>query len=293
LRWVLRHAPPASQLLCPPTHGADLAAFPEVGADRAAGRRQRVCHGPAPYHGDAVRFGRVRGLPWTYRKARPVTGSRHHLPDELLLAFASGTGDAGEELFVATHLTLCSRCRDEVETLEVIGGALLAADDDPGSEPVAPDPFLCVQERHRHEADMGLDLQPIESDGVLPSALFKLVGPAKDIAWTKKLCGRICYVELPFTHAGIPMRVVLFRQGQQVPMHSHRSQESIAYLTGSAIDLDTGVTYRRGDVSSHGPGESHGLEIDRGEDCIALAMSMRVIGHSLMSRLAFRLLGWS
>ena len=134
---------------------------------------------------------------------------------------------------------------------------------------------------------------PIQGDGVLPAPLLRLVGPAEDIAWTKKLFGRIRYVDLPFRHEGIPMRVLLFKAGQHIPKHSHHAQELIVYLTGGAVDLETGERYRRGDVSDCASGQSHSLKIDQGEDCIALAMNMRVIGHSLMSRLAFRLLGWS
>lgn len=50
----------------------------------------------------------------------------HHPDDELLETCTSGAGDAGASLLVATHLTYCSKCRDETSVLETLGGALLS-----------------------------------------------------------------------------------------------------------------------------------------------------------------------
>jgi putative transcriptional regulator len=50
---------------------------------------------------------------------------QHHLPDELMTAFAAGTLDLGQHVAVATHLAGCVQCRSFVRTIEEIGGVLL------------------------------------------------------------------------------------------------------------------------------------------------------------------------
>jgi putative transcriptional regulator len=50
---------------------------------------------------------------------------RHHLPDELLLAYAAGTLAEPWSLVVATHLSLCPVCRAREAHFAAIGGAEL------------------------------------------------------------------------------------------------------------------------------------------------------------------------
>ncbi|MDD9946130.1 MAG: cupin domain-containing protein [Myxococcales bacterium] len=229
-----------------------------------------------------------------------MSGVQHHLPADLLLSFASGTGDVGGDLLVATHLTLCPRCRDEVAHLEALGGALL---DEIDGEAIARDPHRApvehsrltfdgpVKRRDANDEHVG-EAAEIQDDGVLPRALLSLVGPVADITWTSGAFGQVHYLELPIEHAHAPLRLVRFKQGMRIPTHSHAAQEIVVYLTGAATDLDHGIKYQRGDVSTYGPGQSHQLAVEQGEDCITLIANMRLVGKTLMSRLVFRLLGW-
>lgn len=56
----------------------------------------------------------------------------YHPPPEVLLDYATGTLNAATALIVATHLALCPNCRQYVQVLEAVGGAMLAE-----SEPMA------------------------------------------------------------------------------------------------------------------------------------------------------------
>ena len=51
----------------------------------------------------------------------------HHPADDLLLAYAAGTLDQGQQLAIATHLLACRACRGWVDELEELGGTLLSA----------------------------------------------------------------------------------------------------------------------------------------------------------------------
>jgi putative transcriptional regulator len=59
----------------------------------------------------------------------------HHPGDDVLAAFAAGTLDEARALVVATHLSLCARCRNTVRASECVGGALLE-----DAEPAAMSP---------------------------------------------------------------------------------------------------------------------------------------------------------
>jgi len=49
----------------------------------------------------------------------------HHPEDDLLLAAAAGTLDAGAAIVVGAHLEGCARCRASVHAFESVGGAML------------------------------------------------------------------------------------------------------------------------------------------------------------------------
>lgn len=51
----------------------------------------------------------------------------HHPSDELLLAAAAGTLEAGAAIVLGAHLEGCAQCRRAVRTFEAAGGALLEA----------------------------------------------------------------------------------------------------------------------------------------------------------------------
>lgn len=49
----------------------------------------------------------------------------HHPSDEALVAFASGTLDEARSVVVATHVSVCPRCRELVRVLEQAGGTMI------------------------------------------------------------------------------------------------------------------------------------------------------------------------
>lgn len=51
----------------------------------------------------------------------------HHPSENLLAGFASGRLDQAEHIVVATHVSMCGRCRNVVAAFEAIGGAALEA----------------------------------------------------------------------------------------------------------------------------------------------------------------------
>ena len=97
---------------------------------------------------------------------------RHHLPDELLFAYATGGLEEAEALLVATHASLCSRCAKLIEQHERVSGALLA---DAPPEPVSES----LLERTLALLDTAPAASPKATprDPVLPGPLARVAGP--------------------------------------------------------------------------------------------------------------------
>ena len=79
----------------------------------------------------------------------------HHLSDECLLEYAAGSLPEAESLVVASHLAMCSDCREQLELLEEVGAVLL---EDGGVENVPSDSY---------EAVMAKIVEPFDEERVL------------------------------------------------------------------------------------------------------------------------------
>ena len=50
---------------------------------------------------------------------------KHHLHEEILMSYAAGNCSPSVSLIVASHITICSKCRNSVSFYEDIGGKVL------------------------------------------------------------------------------------------------------------------------------------------------------------------------
>ena len=53
---------------------------------------------------------------------------KHHLNEDVLMAYAAGTLPEAFNLIVAAHVSLCDTCRAAAESYDAVGGALLETD---------------------------------------------------------------------------------------------------------------------------------------------------------------------
>ena len=49
---------------------------------------------------------------------------KHHLSQDILMKYSSGTLCEAFSLAVATHISMCDDCRAALESFEAVGGAL-------------------------------------------------------------------------------------------------------------------------------------------------------------------------
>lgn len=235
--------------------------------------------------------------------------AEYHLPDELLLEYASGTADPGHALIAACHLTLCPRCREVVAEHEMIAAELAGlgralTDDAPADDASAVE--TSTEEASLAErvlAELGPALSSDEAppspapapsgDSVFPWPLQQIIGPHETLAWRRRLPGlRTFDVTLP--GAATRIRMVEAKADMTVIAHGHRGLELDLVLAGGLHDRTRGTSFERGDIQCSTAEVTHELGVLPGEPCLLLTINEGpFVPAGLLSRLVYGYLGWS
>jgi putative transcriptional regulator len=203
---------------------------------------------------------------------------QHHISDELLLGYASGTLAEGWSIAVATHLALCPSCRRRLDFMEHAGGEVLEM----ACSDVADDSSWAAMKARLGEdkasastvvAAPGPSAKPTKSAGdvVIPEPLRSyLGGDLADLKW--KALGRGAYhIRIPTGDREPSVRLLRIPAGKPVPEHSHGGRELTLVLKGSFQDGE--ALFRRGDLEEADESLQHQPVATPDEDCICLAVT--------------------
>ncbi|SHE36586.1 anti-ECFsigma factor, ChrR [Ruegeria intermedia] len=191
---------------------------------------------------------------------------KHHLTDDLLMAYAAGALPEAFDLMVATHISLCDHCRARAESYEAVGGHLLEDQDD-----------TVAMSRDSLAATMALIAQNApaakpkrQACSVLPAPLQDYVGgDVHSIRW-KPIGMGVKQAILPTTKEATA-RLLFIPAGAAVPDHGHKGIELTMVLQGAFSDeVDH---FARGDVEIADEDLEHTPVADMSEDCICLAVT--------------------
>lgn len=202
---------------------------------------------------------------WDEKKA--MTQIKHHLTDELLMAYSAGNLPEAFSLVVATHLSLCDACRAQAETFDALGGALVEGTASATLSPGALETTLA-----RIAATDGAEgyRTPNEPDtnSVFPKPLRDYVGGDLERVKWHRIGGGVRQAILPCAK-GASARLLFIPAGTGVPDHGHRGTELTMVLQGAFRDeVDR---FGRGDVEVANEDLQHTPVAEAGEDCICLA----------------------
>ena len=191
---------------------------------------------------------------------------KHHLSQEILMNYSSGTLCEAFSLAVATHISMCDDCRAALESFEAVGGALL---DVSTPEEMSADSFESVMALIESEpAEITQPASQPKSD--VPSALSDYIGGSlHDVKW--RPIGLGVKQSLLKTSGNSTARLLYIPAGTAVPHHSHNGNELTLVLKGAFED----------EISRFGPGDVEMADEDldhqpiavEGEDCICLAVT--------------------
>lgn len=194
----------------------------------------------------------------------------HHIPDEILLAYASGSAPEAWSLIVATHLALCSQCRAAVSDAELMGGSLL---DDLPPSPLAEGAFqLLMGKLDRQVAQDEPPKEPVlRVPSVLPEPLRSYLGGDLHTLKWRRLGKGVFHIPIDTKDGQAQARLLKVPAGKPVPMHGHNGDELTLVLTGS-FETHQGE-FLRGDIETADDGVEHMPVAGSSEDCICLAVT--------------------
>lgn len=193
---------------------------------------------------------------------------KHHLSDNILLGYSSGSLPEAFSLMVASHISLCSTCRAQLESFDAIGGEVLNSSVETDT-PMASDSLnatlVLIREGPTHK--------PVPSridDRVLPKPIQDYIGGGlADVKWRAVGMG-VKQAILPTSDAA-SARLLFIPAGAAMPDHGHQGLELTMVLQGAFKDEDD--YFARGDVEMADSEIHHTPIADINEDCICLVVS--------------------
>ncbi|MEL7093012.1 MAG: ChrR family anti-sigma-E factor [Pseudomonadota bacterium] len=193
---------------------------------------------------------------------------KHHLTDDILMAYAAGTLPEAFNLMVATHISLCDECRAQLGALEAVGGEML---DQAPSNVVAMDEGSLAATMALIAGGAVDQAEPVRTaDSILPGPLQDCVGgDVGDISWRSVGMG-VKQAILP-TSSEASARLLYIPAGAAMPDHGHHGTEMTMVLQGAFQDEDD--YFARGDVEVANSDLHHTPVADIHEDCICLAVT--------------------
>lgn len=194
---------------------------------------------------------------------------KHHLTEDLLMAYSAAALPEAVNLIVATHISICDTCRAALESHDAVGGAVLDACDD---APMAFGSLNTVLSRIRAQTGTVTDHRPKARprNSILPAPLSDYVaGGLENVRWRPVGMG-VRQAILP-TSPEARARLLHIPAGTAIPDHGHRGMELTLVLQGAFQDEDG--YFARGDIEIAGEELEHMPVADISEDCICLAVT--------------------
>ncbi len=189
-----------------------------------------------------------------------MTEISHHIPEDVLAAYATGSLQSHYALVVATHISMCMDCRAAFEAHQALGGAVL---EQSGKEPVSDR----LKDALLDQLDVPYDEAPVfERAGVYPGPIMEAL-KGKPPKWRSLGLG-VRQSILSGNDEG-SVRLLYIPAGQAVPDHGHNGLELTLVLQGSFSD-ETGW-FGVGDVEAASEDLEHTPIADAGPACICLA----------------------
>ena len=209
---------------------------------------------------------------------------RHHLSDQLLMAYSAGQLPEAFNLVVATHVSLCDECRARLGSFDAVGGALL----EEAEEIVMGEDALTRALARIEGMPQATRPKAPRMVGIFPAPLADYVGGDLPAVRWRKVGGGVRQAILP-TGKDATARLLYIPAGTAVPDHGHRGMELTLVLQGAFADESD--RFGRGDIEIANEELEHTPVALAGEDCICLAATDAPLRfRGLLPRLAQPLL---
>ena len=191
---------------------------------------------------------------------------RHHLSDQLLMAYSAGQLPEAFNLVVATHVSMCDECRARLAAFDAVGGALIEEIEEIAMGEAALEAALARIEG----LPQATRSEPPKPAGIFPAPLADYVGGDLDAVRWRRIGGGVRQAILP-TGRDATARLLYIPAGTAVPDHGHKGMELTLVLQGAFADEND--RFGRGDIEIADEEVEHTPVALAGEDCICLAVT--------------------
>lgn len=185
----------------------------------------------------------------------------HHIPPEVMAAYAAGSLGQAYSLVVAAHVSMCDVCRAELAAQEAAGGVVLEAI---GTATVSDRMFDRLLDQL--DAPVPDEPAPATRSGVYPGPVMEAL-KGRPPRW-KSVGGGVKQCLIGGDKEGVS-RLLFIPPGLAVPDHGHNGLELTLVLQGGFSD-ETGH-FDVGDVEVADAGLDHVPTADPGPPCIVIA----------------------
>ena len=199
------------------------------------------------------------------RNENKMTKIKHHLTEELMIAYASGNLAESFSVAVATHISLCDQCRADLESYNAVGGALLEDTQGTALSSNALAKTMALIEQHPSEERMY-----VPKASKVPAPLADYIGTDLEaVKWQP--VGMGVKQSILQTKGEGSARLLYIPPGTAVPNHSHSGLELTLVLQGAFAD-ETDY-FSRGDIEVASNDLSHTPVAADGTSCICLTVT--------------------
>lgn len=198
----------------------------------------------------------------------------HHISDELMLEYASGSLQEGWSIAVATHMALCPECRRRLSQMEAAAGLLVEAiEAEPASAQDNASWAALKQRLSETPAPARGKAQPVRlpEGRNVPEPLRSYLGGSLDTVRWRALGLGAYHHPIRTSDASTSVRLLRIPAGKPVPEHGHRGRELTLVLCGAFRD-ENGL-FGVGDFEETDAEVEHQPIAEPGEDCICLAVT--------------------
>lgn len=188
----------------------------------------------------------------------------HHIPPNVLAAYAAGTLEEAYSLVVACHVSLCDTCRADLTAYESVGGSLLDGPDEVSLDPGALDATMALIQ----SAPELPRPRPARMASSFPEPLQHYAGADPDAVRWRSVGGGVKQAVLNCS-GNATARLLYIPGGMAVPEHGHNGLELTLVLQGAFSD--SVARFARGDVEVGDGDLEHQPVAAEGDACICLA----------------------
>lgn len=204
----------------------------------------------------------------------------HHLTDETIQDYASGSLSVPMETLVACHLTVCSKCRQRAQMADEVGGSLFCESASVDVAMSASELLARASMMPQHSAPSMAKETPIVAG--VPRPLARLLPTSLDELDWRRIAPGIKQHNLSDQHRKHgAFQLLHLDPGVVLSAHSHNDRE-LTYLVQGSYSDEIG-RFAVGDIADlDGHEEPHQPVVDSEEPCIALIATHSPVKYSGM-----------